>query len=96
MNSEDRQQAISDLKALRAELLANSDAQNEGASGEDSSSVRIERLKALKEEYVAETTSNAQEGPKLDSARKELYEQYGDEPELNNGTTQRNDISRRR
>lgn len=94
MVNEDRQQKINELKALRAELLAIKEAQEEGESGEGNA--KNDALKSLRKEYTSELELNTQEKEGIDSVRQDIYKQYEKESEDNISDSQQKVLTRRR
>ena len=88
MNSEERQQKINELKALRAELMAYKESM-EGAEGE--SNAGNAELASLKKAYMNEEEPERTESQDYEAAKKYFYDQYDGEE-----NSQENQISRTR
>lgn len=94
MDNEERQQRINELKALRTELLAYKDSQEESGSEEGNAS--SEAIANLRRAYTAEMDTDSQECNEIDSIRQEVYEQYGQDSGEGYANSQQKILIRRR
>lgn len=92
MGNEDRQKKINELKALRAELLAYKEAQEESEEGNASS----ETIANLRRTYTAEMDADGQDSNEIDSIQQAVYEQYGQDSGDDYVDLQQKSLTRRR
>lgn len=94
MGNEDRQQKINEFKALRAELLAYKESQEE--SGSDEGNTSSEAIANLRSAYTAEMDAYSQDSNKIDTLRQEVYEQYEQDSGDDYVNSQQKSLTRRR
>ena len=92
MSSEDRQKRISELKALRAELLAYKESQEDSSQGEGNG----DSIALLRKDYTEEKSVEESQSENVDSVRQEIYEQYKQGENLDAVDSEQKVLTRRR